>query len=346
MWFLLLACMKVPDTTELARPQPRVPTPQSMVYVHVDTRPTDVLVARAWPAAVDESLSGAAGAVAFKVLRSGSTSAADVRWRAILAGYPWPIERAELARVAENELPEALLTIAAPYAGKDVGLVRVREAGTDQWVLLVGGRRGDLKAFPREPARGSTLLFPGHAVLATAPSGTLLRADERLTVDEPGEWLVTLSDSEGEVATFPLYVDRPTPQAAPLRGPATAESNGDLNDELLNRLDDLDEWYDRAAPDREAALDGVARVRLREFVARRPLPATGPQLAAVGYFAGAAGECRAATIVDCLDTMWWSHSGHAALAREWAAVGLAVEPTPEGVAISITVAAALPPTSR
>ncbi len=344
MWFLLLACAKPPEAATAPHPQPRVPNPTSTMYVNVERHPTDALVARAWGAPLDESLSGAAGAVAFRVLRAGSTTASDVRWRAILAGYPWPIERAELARTAADEVPADLLAIARTQAGRDLGLVRAREAGVDQWVLLVGARRGSLPAFPREPEVGATLTFPGLTVEATSPSGRFARTVERLVLGEPGEWLVSLADAEGELARFPLYVDRETPKAAPFTGPAAAEAAGDLGEELLNRLDDLDRWYERNAADHEAALDAVARVRLRQLLAGAALPPADGQLAAAGYFGGTAGECRAATVADCLDTMWWSHSGHPALAGEWSAMGYAVTATQTGgVAISVTVASALPP---
>jgi hypothetical protein len=342
MWLVLVACVH-PTDPAAPPPQPRVPTPQSAMYVHVARRPTDSVVARAWPGQVDESLSGAAGAVAFRLLRSGTTDAADVRWRAVLAGYPWPVERAEVALVGADELPAELLATAAGFADRDVGLVRARESAGDQWVLLVGARRGELPAFPREPAPGTRLLFPGYDVVATAPAGDLRREREALFVDTPGEWLVTLADAAGEVTTFPLYVGRATPQAPPFGGPSAAEDAGDLAEELLNRLDDLDRWYQRDAADRDPALDAVARARLREFVARRPLPPAPGQLAAAGYFGATAGECQAPTVAACLDAMWWSQSGHAALAAEWATVGMATVPTSTGVALSITVAQGIPP---
>ena len=163
-------------------------------------------------------------------------------------------------------------------------------------------------------------------------------------VDAPGEWLVSLLDTDGEVAVFPLYVDRSTPQAAPLGGAPQRDAGADAGQQVGAWFGALDGWYDRARADHEAALDAVARVRLRQFLAGEKLPDASGQLAAAGYFEGAAGECQAANVQACLDAMWWSHSGHHALAGEWAAFGVATAPTATGgVAVSLTVAAALPP---
>lgn len=342
MWLFIVGCAKLPEQDPAEAARPRVPSPTSAMYVHVARPPSDGLVARAWGAPIDESLSGAAGAAAFRVLRSGGTNAAEVRWMAVLAGYPWPIERAELERTAPDTLAESLLTVARSHADLDLGLVRAREASVDQWVLLVGARRGELPAFPREPDTGTTLSFPGLSVQATSPSGRALRGVDALTVDEPGEWLVSLTDAAGEVARFPLYADGETPRTAPVSASAS-EPGADPEDALLAHLDALDRWYGRGPPEHDRALDAVARARLRDLLADRPVPAAEPQLAAAGYFSGTAGECRGATVADCLDAMWWSHSGHAALARPWATVGYAIAPDGAGLAISLTVAASPPP---
>ncbi len=333
---LLTAC--VHSGGKLPTAQPRVPRLQSAHYERVEIAPRDPLVARVYDGVLDEALAGAAGAVAIGLAAGRPVGAPEVRWRAVLAGYPWPVAVARVAVVEQDAVAQDLVDAAVAARGHDVGLVRARGEHGDHWVLLVGGRRGELPQVPREPVPGQELALPGFAWSAVAPSGAALTGQDRLTVSMPGEWLVQLRDSQGIVTTFPLYAGRTTPQGPPFRSGLGAEVAGDLDEELLWQLDALDGWYERSAAERDLALDAVARGRLRSFLAGQALPPAGQQLAAAGYFEGTAGECRAASVSDCLDAMWWSQSGHAALAGAWGTVGMAVTPTAEGVAISVAVA--------
>ena len=305
------------------------------MYVHAEAPSTDAFVARVWGRPVDESLSGAAGAIALQLLREPSLDPADLRWKAILAGYPWPIARAQTQRVGEDEVPTEVLAVADASGAADLGLVRARGSSGDQWVLLVGGRRGELPAFTREPNLGSRLDFAPYRVRAATPSGEIRQSEGSLLVDAVGEWLVELSDDQGVAATFPLYAGHTTPQAQPFDGAASGEDAGDLDEELLTRMDTLDGWYRRAPAEREPLLDGLARARLRAFTAGLALPDPARQLAAVGFREGRISTCRAATVADCLDVMWWSIEGHSALGGAWGTVGFAVQAVPEGVAIAV-----------
>lgn len=338
MLLLLLGCAKPTEATRPPVVRPRVPSLQAPIYVHVNSPPPDAFVAKVWGGKLDEALSGAAAALGMKLNEGKALDPADLRWRAVLAGYPWPIREARTQRVGEDEVPQDLLAAAQAHPGEDLGLVRTRGNEGDQWVLLVGGRRGDLPAFPREPDVGQTLAFPGATVTAVTPTGEARTSRESLKVDAPGEWLVTLADAQGPLTAFPLYVGRPTPQGPPFAGAASAEDAGDYDEELLLRLDTLDAWYHRDAAERDPALDAVARARLRTFAAGQPLPDAQKQLAAAGFFDGTAGACRAATVADCLDAMWWSADGHAALGTPWKTLGFAVAPVQGGVVAVVAAA--------
>lgn len=338
MLLMFLACVHSPEARKPSVVQPRVPSLQSAVYVHHDAFPTDALVAKVWGQKLDESLSGAAGALAMRLIEDRPLDRADLRWRAVLAGYPWPVAEARTQRVAVDEVPQDLLVAAQAATGRDLGLVRARGHAGDQWVLLIGARRGELPAFAREAHVGSRLILPGYGLLAVPPDGVRREARDALALDQAGEWLIGLYDEQGEVTTFPLYVDRATPQGPPFGGAASGESAGDLDEELLVRLDTLDQWYRRDAAERDSLLDGVARARLRSFVAGQVLADDKAQLAAAGFFEGTTGACRAATVADCLDVMWWSVSGHAALGSSWGSIGMAVTPVSGGVAIVVATA--------
>ncbi len=336
VWFFL-ACATTAAGTKRP-PQPRVPSLQSPNYVHVETRPRDGVVAKVWPNPVDESLAGAAGAVAIELSERRTVDAQALRWRAILAGYPWVIGEARFATTAFDAAPADLVASATAKLGHDIGLVRARGRESDHWVLLVGERRATLPSIPREPALGQELSLPGLDVAAIAPSGEPVAGVGALVLDHSGEWLVQLRDKIGVVATFPLYVGARTPQTPPFSGALGAEEAGDLDEELLLRMDALDRWYQRPAAERDPALDAAARARLRAFLSGQKLPPAQTQLAAAGFFGGTSGECRARTVVDCLDGIWWSLSGHDALAGNWGTIGLAVQTTSDGVAVAVAVA--------
>ena len=311
-----LACPKGPAALEPGAP-PRLPHPVSPTYVHAAEAARDPLVARAYPGPVDESLSGAASGLALALLASPALDPGELRWKAVLAGYPWPVVSAATARTAVDEVPADLVASATAAAGThDVGLVRARGTQGDLWVLVLGKRRGEIPPTPREVPPGSELGFPGYAVRAATPGGDVVNSSGGIRVDFAGEWLVELADSEGVVATFPLYVGVRTPAAPPFSGAASAETAGDLDEELLLRLDALDAWYRRPAAERDPMLDGVARARLRDFAANKQLSEAMQQLAAGGFAGGDAGTCRGSTVAACLDAMWWSVDERAALITE------------------------------
>lgn len=333
-----LACPKGPAALEPGAP-PRLPHPVSPTYVHVAEPARDPLVAQAFPGMVDESLSGAASGLALALLASPQLDPGELRWKAVLAGYPWPVVSASTARTAVDAVPAELVASAtAAAATHDVGLVRARGTEGELWVLVLGRRRGEIPPTPREVSPGTSLSFPGHAVRAATPLGDVVAVNGELRVDLAGEWLVELSDAQGIVATFPVYVGVRTPAAPPFSGAASAETAGDLDEELLLRLDALDAWYKRPAAERDPMLDGVARARLRDFAANKALADAPQQLAAGGFAGGDAGTCRGSTVAACLDAMWWSVDERAALTAPFATIGMAAMNT--GGAVQVVVAGA------
>lgn len=336
MWFLLLACVRptLPPITPGA--PPRIPSPLSVIYTSISEVPRDPVVARAWPHEVDEGLSGAAAAIGMTVGAAGSLATGDLRWRAILAGYMWPIRAASVASVPTEQVPADIVALAEQHATTgDIGLVRTRNGEMDTWVVLVGEPGGKLPGFAREISPGVELAFPGFEARVSEPDGDLRATGGSAKFTEVGEYLVELSKSGIKAGSFPIYAGARTPQAAPFAGAASSEIAGDLDEEVLVRMDALDAWYKRPAAERDPMLDTIARSRLRIWAAGQKLGAVGEHLASAGYLDGFGGVCRAATVADCLDAMWWSVDDRAALSAPMASVGWAAQPTAGGVAVVV-----------
>lgn len=319
---------------------PRLPSPRATVYAHVAATPGDPVVATAlaglpW----DEALAGAAAGVALQITAGLEVDAYALRWAAVTAAYPYPIVERSTARVAEDEVPEALVATARARAGSghDVGLVRARDGKGDVWVLLVGQRRVDLGRIPREYGVGESLALADASFVVADPSGRVRTASRALTFDAAGEWLLQGRDAQGVIATMPLYVGVPTPEEPPIlddaRGDALPAQARDLLGALYN-------WYGREPATFDPMLDSVARARLRALQEGEALPAVETQTRVVGYADRPAGsaECRAATVAACLDGMWWSPERRGVLVGGYPDVGVAAEAVEGGVLVVVVVA--------
>lgn len=336
MWFFLLACARPPLAPVTPGAPPRIPSPQSAMYVAISETPRDPIVARAWPHEVDEGLSGAAAAIGMTVSVAGSLPTGELRWRAILAGYIWPIRLASVASVPTEQLPPDMVALAEQHdTTGDIGLVRTRDGEMDTWVLLVGEPGGQLPGFAREISPGATLTFPGFETRVSEPDGDLRAGGTAVKFEQAGEYLIELSKGGIKAGSFPVHAGLRTPLAAPFAGAATAENAGDLDEEVLVRMDALDVWYKRPAAERDPMLDTVARSRLRAWVSGQTMVPATEHLAGAGYLDGFGGVCRAATVADCLDAMWWSVDDRAALSAPMAAVGWAAQPAAGGVAVVV-----------
>lgn len=336
MWLLFLACVR-PGLVPLdPGAPPRLPSPQSEVYVSVRALSPDPVVVRAFSEPLDEALSGAAAAIALAMAAHSTLPQGELRWRAILSGYPWPLVTATVATVPTEQVPAELVTAAKGFsATSDVGLVRSRDGELDRWVLLVGQPTGRFPSFARELAPGARVGLAGFSFRLSQPDGSVVTGEGTVQFSAVGEYLLELSQAGSVATAVPVYVGQKTPQGAPFAGAASAENAGDLDEEVLVRLDALDLWYKRKPAERDPMLDTIARSRLRQWLAGQPLAPAAQHLAAAGYLDGVGGACRAATVADCLDAMWWSVDDRAPLSAPVELLGWAAMPAAGGVAVVV-----------
>ncbi len=307
---------------------PVLPSPRADLYTRAPGTPNDPLVAAvAGGLPWDEALSGVATAVAMADLAGESVDTCRLRWMAVQAAYPYPVRGWLAEDVAKGEVPERLLAQARAHAKGDVdiGLVRAREGETDHWVLVVGEHVLELPPIPRDVHLGAEVALGEGEWVVSDPLGEVRgAADGTLTADIPGEWLLAARSGGRTLAAFPLYVGEAPPEAPPLQ---CTPRKGDAATRVAEMIADLRDGYDFAALRRDAALDSVARARLRSYAADAPLPDAREQLRAAGFVGVpvAAAACRAATVEACVAAMWWSPEDRGALIGDLADYGLAVQ---------------------
>lgn len=305
-------------------PAPHLPSPTGTIYTHGAATPTDSLVAAAMAgAAWDEVLAGVASAVALDAVEDRDTDAYALRWRAILAAYPFPIVERAMMHTPADSVPDDLAATARARAaaGMDVGLVRARGRTDDVWVLLVGQRRADLPAASRDARAGETLEL-GRPFVASDPQGRVRTAVHALTLDLGGEWLVQVRDDAGAIATMPFYVGVPVPMEAPVLNDAEGSTPEAQARDLLTALAG---WYGHETPSFEEGLDFVARMRLKALVEGGPERSVESLARSTGQATGAVsgGDCRADGAAACLDGMWWSPERRAVLVSGYDRFGVA-----------------------
>lgn len=277
---------------------PRLPAPQADVYaVHLG-EPSDPLVARVvgdlpW----EESLSGAAGALGIEAAAGTPPDPWRVRWAALRAGYPYPIEEFTFERTDEGGVGQRVIdnlhVLMRP--GDHVGLVRVRAGDGDYWVGLLGRPRILLETVPRSLPPGGKLdleLLGGQTVELSlvSPSGRIEGGDlwqkRSFPLTETGEYWVSLDDSNGALAGFPVYVGttpQPTPPLADLHLPAVGPAS--FEDGAWELLDQLRELYGWELMEDDPILGPVARAHLDDRLGDDGPPS--------GGFPGEPGSCRA-----------------------------------------------------
>ncbi len=304
----------VPTAAEIGL-TPRVRSPRGTLYVHGSRPPIDPLVAqvlggKAW----DEVLSGAAVGVALEALSGAPLDAALARWRAVVAGYPYPITAVASESVPVDTLPHRLMA-ALPELEGDLGLVRVRGMDGDLWVLLLGRSRAELPPVPREVSLGQSVDLAGHCSWTVGdPNGGFRTLSGKFEPDQRGEWLLQARRGDEVVATLPIYVGEGTPEGQPI--PPNTDARG--------ALQELRGWYGLPELGDEPLLDGIARARLRAAVEGLPNPAVSDQLRAAGFDGvGASGGCKAATVQDCLYALWWDPEDRAVLVGASIGIGIA-----------------------
>ena len=324
MFTLFLACATHGPPKLTADTAPMLPSPRGSTYGHVAVRPRDPLVAFvAQDLPVDEALSGAAAGVGLGMLSSEEMDVRAVRWKAILAGYPFPIVAMETETVPLDKPPVALLSKVTLGAHSDVGIVRVRGSETDTWIVLVGERRGELTPFPREVEPGETVpLGEGAQWTSADPDGVVRDVVLPFRPEQPGEWLLRAKIDGKTVATVPLYVGVDTPMNPPFSGELRADTT---IAEALSQLARLRDRYGQIEATADPSLSSVARARLRTLLDGGTLPAAAEQLRAAGYLDmpvdGA--ECSARSVAACLDGLWWTPEHRAVLTGGYSGVGIA-----------------------
>ena len=311
---------------------PHLPAPVADLYVHhvatpVDPLVTTVLEGRPW----EEVLSGAASALALTISTRGDVDLSAARWAAVRAGYPFPVLGLDVVHAPHEQRP----TLTLPSSG-DVGLVRARGPDDDIWVVLHGAGGPDLPAVPREARVGDHLALSGPSWRASLPSGEVRALGDGLVFDREGEWLLQAFDAEHVVATLPVYVGVATPEKPPFVG---SLSGADPETAAFNAVAAVWAWYGRDPPTRDATMDSVARVRLRALAAGGTAESPTLLLRHAGFVEGASGaDCRAQSLRDCLETMWWSPDQRAVFAAGYSSVGVATSNDGQGVRVVLLAA--------
>lgn len=328
---LLLACPKPEGSgppVELGPPV--LPAPEGAVYTRGQGEPRDALVRWAVapppaakgmeapaPLPYDEVLSGAAAGAGLAWETLGGLDLPAVRWAAMRAGWPYPIQSWswDLGPAEAVDLTWLAELRARVQPGQVVGLARVRNPQGDVWVALFSTPTAPLPAFEREYSVGDTLSIPppeGAAwSLRAASPGLALVSGDSLALTEAGEWVLDVVGPTGALfARVPLYVGERTPEDGPmneLSAPPTDE--GAALREALALVNELRSLVDAPPVTVEPLLAAVAR----KEVARRAeggLPPTDieARVRAAGFPEGPVGEvhCRAQSVGECMDGLYWS----------------------------------------
>lgn len=328
---LLLGCPKAVETGPPAGLGPPVlPAPEGRVYTRGQGQPRDELVRWAvsppppakgveapTPLPYDEVLSGAAAGAGIAWEELGGLDYPAVRWAAMRAGWPYPIQSWSFD-ISPQETPnQAWLgqVRAQVKPGQLVGLARVRNPQGEVWVALFSTPTAPLPAFEREHAVGDLLTLPppngaAWSLRAASPSRRLVEGAS-IALTEPGEWVLDIVGPTGQLySRLPLYVGESTPEDGPMNELGKPpEDEGAALREALALVNELRSLVDAPKVSTEAMLAAVAR----KEVARRAAGGAAPtdseeRLRAAGFPDGPVGEisCRAQTVSECLDGIYWS----------------------------------------
>lgn len=324
MWWLLSVLMvagcgpKAPaETPPDVKPgaAPILPAPDSAWYAPGESTPRDPLVAAIvgdvlpWK----ESLSGAAGALALG--EPFVTPNGLVRWSAIRAGYPHPIQQVITGEVPIDTFPTALRdrlqSIVRP--GDDLGLVRARIRHKDRWVAIIGRPALQIPTFPKEIDRGAPLplIAEGGEWSLQSPTGRIIEGTlpSEPTLSQEGEWWLQIKRGDQTVMSVPIYVGLQTPMDPPVLVPGEVVIQPsdalELSYILLNELrDDFSRPLLRPDP----VLETLAQHPLEQALVGQWDPAVGTRrLQGAGFVGGPVGQvyCEGRTVAECLDSLMW-----------------------------------------
>ena len=318
----LIACPKPVDVE--APPElegrPIVPAPVAPVYTRAPAVPKDPLVR--WAVGeYDESLAGAAAALAFVHDEHDAIDEASIRWALFRAGWPYGFQSVDLATVPPDTHPAALVDTARGLPeGTPLGMARVRDDDGDTWVLVVGDVAADLPAFDREAEIGEPLDL-GVAQRALSPRGVL--HEGAVVYGEPGEWVVEASGTDWLVSV-PVYVGEKTPEDGPFLAVDTLRPSVDDAEASaapkVNVLRDL------------LGVDDVEPDPVLTSLARTAAEADAFEPSTVYDGTAVAVSCTGQTVQGCLDRTFWSIDArqvlgdpdhtHMGVAATWTTQGL------------------------
>ena len=344
---LLAGCTKAPTILSTVdwEATPRLPSPSAGTYARVQSDPPDpgvrqVLGGRNW----DESLGGAAAGIALSLVhRRGQLTAPEVREAAWRAGWPYPVRSVHTAGAssgspAPQKVKEQLAKIPEEA---DVGLVRARSDldKQDIWVLLSSIPRKDIGVFPRQLGQGGRIMLPtfdGVQFAVADPAGNLYEGHLSVgwsieaTID--GEWLIEMSDQEGVLARFPIYVNMVPPQLSLLSAgepPGNAQVAANQVQEVLSRVRD-------AYGLRPSQVDTLLQNAVRWAQSEPSLTATSIGRR-VGFEDGNLWryDCTKATVELCLDPLVWDPRVRPYLLASSLLLGVGADIAPNGVHVTV-----------
>lgn len=337
------------ENQELMAQAPVLSAMVADVYATGVSPPSDAVVALVSGSLgleLDEALSGAAAALAMERLPPPGDGV--IRWAALRAGFPFPVEGMAWGRSTSIDAPVDV--VAFLEEGRDQGLIlglaRVRMEPDDVWVALAAPRL-PLGPFARQHSLGDFLAvaLPASASWTLVdPQGGVIqgRGSLKAELDLAGEWLLDLEIS-GQALALPIFVDLAMPATRVLHeqviGVGSREEAILLAETLLGDLR-VAASMEPLGPDptlgallsrpvADAADRGVDRTALYARLKRSGF-VNGVELA----------SCGGATVSECLETLYDSPEFRVALldpGYEYLAVEAQVRP--DGVSLLIGLAA-------
>jgi len=313
---LLLAC--APKVVSSAA-NPILPAVEAPLYAAAPGyTPSDEVVA-GWlgERAIDETLSGAAGAVALIRAGGGRVDGAAVSWGAYRAGWPHPIDSWSVLTLPRGEVPPTSFLSDLADEGSSLGVARARGAAGDTWVAVSSWPRITLGAFPRTLHFGAAFAFPIEdagawtdlSLLAVGPDLRIRR--DNVALDVNGEWIAELwgtdeADGVYLLARVPLYVGEEAPEDGPFLSVVPAEVEN-LSGAILDALNELRGLEGAPRLRVNASLNSAAREGLKRRLETGEVdPEALDRLARLGYPEAAELTCSGETVTDCLEDFWWS----------------------------------------
>ncbi len=306
---------------------PRLPSPSAGTYARAPAQPTDpplvpLMAGHTW----DASLAGAASAAALQLAEGEATPTWLVRHDLWRAGYPYPVDTLTVWKTPVGAPPPPDLTawLEARPAEADIGLVRARSQSHDVWVALTAQPRGSIGVQPRQLPLEAAFTLPvlAGATFEVADGVGSVRTGrldlaQTFTVDVAGEWLVKVSDAQGTVARFPIYVQQ-TPPTAPVLALDVPE--GTLAQQADALIDQLREGYDRDSLEADLLFQSAAAKLLGD-----PSLDTPTLAGRLGWPEArlARWDVHAATLLGALDQVIWEPAARAALLAPSGQIGVA-----------------------